>query len=298
VTTQTGAEDQLDAFVSKPEKPAIDWNLVQTATLEVTQSFHYEYPGPVEDLRQLLVLVPPDELPGQRLVSHVIGASPAAPVHEGFDRFGNRVSRLAFASLDRSLELSVWFVVRRWRAADARTPEISDVEAFLQASPLTEASPQLVAFAGEIAGNAPAGRLVETISSAVHRSLTYLTGSTGIETTAADAFGSRSGVCQDFSHVMIAVCKLLGLPARYISGHLLGEGAMHAWVEVLTPTGGSTEVWRAFDPTHDVRADLRYVTVARGRDFGDVSPTRGTFRAPYAGRLVSSSRTARLLSLT
>ena len=63
----------------------------------------------------------------------------------------------------------------------------------------------------------------------------YAHGVTGVKTTAAEAFALRQGVCQDYAHVMLALCRACGLPARYVSGHLLGEGGTHAWVEVLLP---------------------------------------------------------------
>jgi transglutaminase-like putative cysteine protease len=86
---------------------------------------------------------------------------------------------------------------------------------------------------------------------------------------------------------MLTLCRLCGLPARYVSGHLLGEGGTHAWVEVLLPdpTDPNRYLARPFDPTHGTEPGLNYVTVAVGRDYGDVAPTSGTYRAPYAGHL-------------
>ncbi len=101
-------------------------------------------------------------------------------------------------------------------------------------------------------------------------------------------------MCQDYAHCMLALCRLCGLPARYVSGHLLGEGGTHAWVEVLVPHPQDREALRAvaFDPTHDRRPGLRYVTVAVGRDYGDVPPTSGTFEGPYGGELTTHKRAA------
>jgi transglutaminase-like putative cysteine protease len=73
--------------------------------------------------------------------------------------------------------------------------------------------------------------------------------------------------------VLIAMCRHRGVAARYVSGHLIGEGASHAWVEVCDRPSGRV---LALDPTHDRATDLRYLTVAVGRDYGDVAPTRGT----------------------
>jgi transglutaminase-like putative cysteine protease len=134
--------------------------------------------------------------------------------------------------------------------------------------------------------------LVAGISNWVHHALVYQRGVTNVRTTAAEALALGRGVCQDYAHVMIALCRLCGIPARYVSGHLIGEGAMHAWVEVIVPRGARTSegVVLAFDPTHDRQTSMSYITVAIGRDYGDVSPTRGTFRAATAGSLSSTRR--------
>jgi transglutaminase-like putative cysteine protease len=93
---------------------------------------------------------------------------------------------------------------------------------------------------------------------------------------------TRRGVCQDYAHLMIACMRARGFPARYVSGYLrttpaegvaplIGADASHAWVAVYCPSGG----WVEFDPTNGVRANMNHITLAWGRDFGDVSPLRG-----------------------
>ena len=114
---------------------------------------------------------------------------------------------------------------------------------------------------------------------------------TGVHTTAGQALAAGHGVCQDYAHLMLALCRLLGIPARYVSGHLVGEGGgTHAWVEVLQPVPGQAVEILAWDPTHDRPADLRYLTVAVGRDYHDVAPVSGTYRGPDAGRLSAARR--------
>ena len=98
------------------------------------------------------------------------------------------------------------------------------------------------------------------------------------------------GVCQDYAHIMIALSRACGLAARYVSGHLLGEGGTHAWVkEIIADPGGSraAPVW-GFDPTHRRETTLSYLFVAAGRDFADVTPTSGRFLAPYIGTFTTS----------
>ncbi|MEP6988212.1 MAG: transglutaminase family protein, partial [Chloroflexota bacterium] len=88
---------------------------------------------------------------------------------------------------------------------------------------------------------------------------------------------------------MLAICRAAGLASRYVSGHLLGEGGSHAWVEVLLPDDNGLSAF-AFDPNNNRVPHLGYITVAVGRDYHDVSPTSGSFSAPYGGQLTCSKR--------
>src|SRR5258707_739892 len=94
----------------------------------------------------------------------------------------------------------------------------------------------------------------ERITYILRQRFCYEYGVTSVQTTAAQALAGGQGVCQDFAHVMLAVCHVIGLPARYVSGHLLGQGGTHAWVEVLTPQGKRATAI-AFDPCNGRRAD-------------------------------------------
>ena len=99
------------------------------------------------------------------------------------------------------------------------------------------------------------------------------------------------GVCQDYAHVMLALCRAARLPARYVSGHLFGEGGSHAWVEVVVRRPAAPAmVAVAFDPTHERRAEQGYFTVAVGRDYADVAPTSGTFEGKDPGVLSTLKR--------
>jgi transglutaminase-like putative cysteine protease len=88
------------------------------------------------------------------------------------------------------------------------------------------------------------------------------------------------GVCQDYAHIALAMLRELGVPARYVSGHLLGEGAPHAWIEMLLPDPDAPGALRVvpYDPTHRVTPGLNYITVAVGRDYADIAPTSGSFQ--------------------
>jgi transglutaminase-like putative cysteine protease len=279
----------------------IQWGSVQCATMEVRQSLSYEYPGPIEDLRQVLILIPPDQFGTQRLLHYELSVSPSARPRYGVDRFGNRICNLAIPRVESSLQFSIELRVERH--ADHTVPVASAHEAQMYSlpSPLTEPTPALHAALAEI--GTPGGKpvdLAERINDWVYHRITYTHGVTDVRTTAHDALQLRKGVCQDYSHLMIALCRLAGLPARYVSGHLLGEGAMHAWVQVLLPESdehGAPEFWHSFDPTHGRRAGMPYIAIAAGCDFGDVSPTRGSFRAPYSGQITAGKKEAGVISL-
>jgi len=123
----------------------------------------------------------------------------------------------------------------------------------------------------------------------VHSAISYEYGVTSVRTTAAEALAGGRGVCQDSAHVMLALCHLAGLPARYVSGHLLGQGGTHAWVEVITARAQDA-VAVAFDPCNGRRTGSGYVTVATGRDYADVAPTSGSYIGMSRGRLTTDRR--------
>jgi transglutaminase-like putative cysteine protease len=128
-----------------------------------------------------------------------------------------------------------------------------------------------------------------------HGAISYAHGVTSIATTAAEALAGGRGVCQDTAHIMIALCRATGLPARYVSGHLLGEGGTHAWVEVIVADAAGARAM-AFDPCHGRRAGRDYLTVATGRDYTDVAPTSGTYLGAARGTLTATKRVGVVLA--
>ena len=132
---------------------------------------------------------------------------------------------------------------------------------------------------------------VRQVMAGVHKDFEYVPKSTRVDSPIDDALRARKGVCQDFAHVMIAIVRRLGLPARYVSGYIaprasgdragLVASATHAWVEVLFPEVG----WLGFDPTNNSDAEGRHIRVAIGRDYADVPPTRGVFKGTSASQL-------------
>lgn len=124
-------------------------------------------------------------------------------------------------------------------------------------------------FAGDAASTIEA---FEELGRCIHRDMAYDPEATSVHTDAATAFAKRRGVCQDFAHIAIAVLRRAGVPARYVSGLAVGEGATHAWVQAHI--GGS---WHGFDPTRNTRVDESYLPLAVGRDWSDCPIERGSF---------------------
>jgi transglutaminase-like putative cysteine protease len=203
---------------------------------------------------------------------------------------GNTIVRIHAARVERSVEFHMTAILERIRGdATPLLPAsvLADPRLVLPTR-LTAADDRLRTLAADLAGHGENGLdLAERICAEVHTAVTYEYGVTTVETTAAEALAGGRGVCQDTAHLMLALCHLVGLPARYVSGHLLGQGGTHAWVEVLVPRGSAASAV-AFDPCHGRRADNRYVTVATGRDYADVAPTSGSYIGAPGGRLTTS----------
>ena len=164
----------------------------------------------------------------------------------------------------------------------------------LDPSPLVPRLPAVLAMAGPFRPADPLDSFeaVRKMSEMIYHDFAYRQGVTDVHTTVAQIVENRRGVCQDFAHLLIGLCRAIDIPARYASGYIVvngetegaptrGSDASHAWVEAFTPTHG----WRGFDPTNNLVANDRYVKIAIGRDYKDVPPTRGTYQGGGTERL-------------
>jgi transglutaminase-like putative cysteine protease len=142
---------------------------------------------------------------------------------------------------------------------------------------------------------------VDAASKTIHDKFSYVKGATHVNSSIEHSLEIGAGVCQDFAHLLLGVVRMRGLPARYVSGYLVPNGAAnpgarqeeviggqasHAWTEVLFPGSG----WIGFDPTLGKPAGLRHVRVAYGRDYGDVAPLRGVYKGHAGQRLAVDVR--------
>ncbi|WP_055409156.1 MULTISPECIES: transglutaminase family protein [unclassified Frankia] len=284
-------------------------------TYRVAQRFRYTYDGDATDLVHRLVVVPPNRHGDQTVRdARLVVSSDAARTtwRRGADGTRSAVVRLDRVPprLDFDVTVTIDRIVggaRPWLRATALAGR-----RLLDATPLTVPDAALTAAARALATDDPVAT-ARRFCGWVHSRIRYVPGSTDVTTTAAQALAGGSGVCQDQAHVMLALCRAAGLPARYVSGHLVGDGPSHAWVEVVMSGGVADGVPRtgtgagvgaaagaagwepgalavAYDPCHDRLADLRYVTVAVGRDYSDVAPTSGWYTGAGRGTLTASQR--------
>jgi transglutaminase-like putative cysteine protease len=277
------------------EGAPIDWSSARRASYLITQSFRYEYPSPIRDLNHRLVVIPPERFGDQRRLRHWVSAGIDGVRFENRqDRFGNVIVDAFAPRVSSAIEFLAEISVERSSAEANRLPNGWHGDSYLlEPSRLTAADARIDRAAGELGETAAWGlELADRINDWVYQSMTYKGGFTGVRTTAAEALALGCGVCQDYAHIMLAVCRSAELPSRYVSGHLVGQGGTHAWVEVILPVGdgtGDAVAW-AFDPTHASRGGLEYVTIAVGADYSDVAPTSGTYVSRAVGHLVTHKR--------
>jgi transglutaminase-like putative cysteine protease len=272
---------------------------------DVRLALHYDYQGVVHGDRHL-IRVAPVSIPGQqRVIAASLSIDPPPHAQESFvDFFGNQVTTIAYTGYHDRLDVRLAarvFVDDDTPRADL-SPDLNglrrDLAAtlaldgasphhFLAPSPRIAASPEIAAYAGQSVQRAGSvWSIAMDLCRAIHRDFLYDKTSTNVDTPPLEAFRLRTGVCQDFVHIMIACLRSLGVPAAYVSGFLRtsppdgqprleGADAMHAWVRVWC---GQHVGWLGFDPTNAILAGADHITIGHGRDYSDVSPIVGVLR--------------------
>jgi transglutaminase-like putative cysteine protease len=265
--------------------------------LDIRYLTRFVYPTPVWE-SQNSVRACPIDTDDQRLISYTLDVEPEAEIQSYVDRWGTRVD--TFGVLDPHTELlvtasaSVETGPRPEPGSGATVLDVYDENRdgrlwlFLRSSRHTEWSgPVVDAAAGVVAGSSDLVSAVRDIMSIVNARLEYRPGATAIGVKPEAVWSQRGGVCQDHAHLMIAMLRSQGIPARYVSGYFYasdvssggtpptGEVTVqtHAWVEVWVPGFG----WWGIDPTNDQPAGERHVIVGQGRDYDDVLPMRGVY---------------------
>ena len=275
--------------------------------LQVTHHTRYDYLPAVETAQHMAYLQPLDTAQ-QQLLSHQLDISPTpASLSRTTDVYGNSRCFFSLQTPHRVLDVVSRSVVATQPSVAPRSSmpwetarelfryrsggQFDAASDFVFASPFVPRDAEFVAYARP--SFAPGRALLAAATDLMrrmHADFIYESQSTQVNTPALQALAQRKGVCQDFAHILIACLRSLGLPARYVSGYLLtqpapglarlrGSDASHAWAAIYVPDLPEGQRWCELDPTNDRigwhSPGEDYVTLATGRDFGDVSPMRG-----------------------
>ncbi|MBX3580464.1 MAG: transglutaminase family protein [Rhizobiaceae bacterium] len=272
---------------------------------DIRLNLHYDYNRAAGGSRHHVHVVP-QTIPGiQRVIASSLAFSPSPSERSDFvDFFGNAVTSVAFREIydeldirmsarvsvsrpEIRLDVSPALVDLAEEVASVRSLDPQAPHHFLAASDFVDLDPAIGAYAREnLSAAASVTGIAYDLCNRIHAEFIYDGDATTVATKAADAFAMKRGVCQDFSHVMIAGLRSLGIPAGYVSGFLRtipppgkerleGADAMHAWVKVWC---GREAGWQEFDPTNGMRASNDHITVGYGRDYSDIAPIVGVLK--------------------
>lgn len=246
--------------------------------LHIRHETLYRYDRPVKHSVQSLRLTPRTEA-GQRVLAWTL----AAPGHHSqqVDAHGNVMHLLTIDEPHEEIHITVSGTVETEEvpeSAPSNRGRLSPL-VYLPDTSLTRTDDELAEFAATHGVSEPGRDDAMSLALAVRGAMDYVSGATEVSDTAAHAFSLKRGVCQDHAHVMIACCRSLGVPARYVSGYLLTARddhiASHAWVDVWL---ARHERWLSIDVTNGVPGGLQHCRLAVGRDYLDACPVRGVRR--------------------
>lgn len=246
--------------------------------LKISHSTRYQYESPVNYGLQELRLTPLSS-DGQKVVNWGIALDGAKKEASFTDQHGNMVWLVSFSGGRHEIEVACSGEVETEDTAGVVGPHrgYAPLWHFQQSTRLTQPGPELRKLVKAIgAVRDDAIPFLHDLSSAILDQVRYETGRTTSDHTAEDALADGVGVCQDHSHIFIAAARLLGFPARYVSGYLLlddreHQDASHAWAEAHIQGLG----WVGFDISNGISPDARYVRVATGLDYTDAAPVSG-----------------------
>lgn len=277
----------------------------------VTHTTRYDYAQPVSLSHNIVRLHPRNHGP-QSCLEHRININPApATRSDQLDYFGNYCDYFCLQQSHRELTITAHSEVEVKAGSRAGLPDGAPWEQvrdevryassagtvfareFTFDSPRAARSDELTDYARPSFPKArPLLEAVMDLTQRIHKDFKFLPGSTNVNTPVLEVLNMRKGVCQDFTHLQISCLRSMGLAARYVSGYLVttpppgqkrlaGADVSHAWVSVFSPADG----WVDFDPTNGLVPSDGHITVAWGRDYGDVGPIRGILVGGWRHRL-------------
>ena len=255
----------------------------------------YEYDRPVkESVNEIRIYPVLDN--EQELLYHQVNITSNPDVLEIYDYWNNRTGMFNLIFPHQELVIESKLIIRTLRSGTMVQNsngsfkelhnEVSNSLVLLELCCIEEPflSNEIRAITDEIKKpEQPVAAFVEACSNYIFEKFRYIKGITNIQTTLGEILKLRSGVCQDFAHIMLELLRSNQVPCRYVSGYICpnkdgmrGEGATHAWVEAWLPENG----WAGIDPTNNVWVTGNHVKLAIGRNFNDCSPVKGTFKGP------------------
>lgn len=279
--------------------------------LRLTHETAYAYVGMATESHNEVRLMPlTDE--DQSCLEFRITVTPAAKVFS-YEEPGGAVHHFGIRRPHDSLRICAEALVETRRANPFAGLELGDARwnfyraceeshaEFLSVSPYVVPIVPAVELARTVRTQSDGSILgfLRDLSRRLKREFSYDPDVTHVHTHVSEVFQAKAGVCQDFAHAMLACLRSQGMPCRYVSGYLLagdgirGEQATHAWIECLLPSGR----WIGIDPTNDLLANDHYIKVHWGRDYSDVSPTRGVYVGFRTSRLDVSVRVQKAYEL-
>lgn len=248
----------------------------------------YRYDEPATHSTQYLRLTPQDS-DGQRVLEWRLNLP--VPAFTCTDGFGNLLLVLTLDMPHTEIRIQATGIVET-DAGERMSFSDADPRPYLRSTPLTAPSPAMVEFAERFRTAEVGLAEVESLAHAVHAYLAYDPDATGAGTSAIEAFALARGVCQDHTHIFLACCRHLGVPARYVSGYVHSSGhrqdehqASHAWAEAWIG-----DRWWSFDVVNRCRAYEAHLKLAVGRDYMDACPVRGVRRGGGTERLWADVR--------
>ena len=246
-------------------------------TLNFSFSTKLTFDDYVHDHSFALRIIPPDT-ESQKIISCSLNISPSVITKQTVDAFGNNVTAGYIQGDHRFLD----FDIKGTAEVDSSKHSTFLMPCYLYQSEFTAPDEKLIKFYSELKGNyseKPAEKAV-FFSDILSDLIEYKKGVTTTATTAAEAFAMRAGVCQDFSHILISLLRMDGIPARYIAGLAFCDGETHSWVEYWTG-----DHWEGIDPANNCTVNDDYLVISMGRDFRDCAIDRGVMFGRYTQQL-------------
>ncbi|MEP6846895.1 MAG: transglutaminase family protein [Panacibacter sp.] len=260
----------------------------------------YEYDRPVRESVNEIRIVPYKDN-DQKIESQKITVTSNPDIQYFTDYWGNKAGVFSVLQLHSNLTIESQLVVnnnassqshinfqtgfdqlKKEKSSNLRLLELSNTDTIKNQAAINEIVQTILGDGKSVA------LVVSRCAEYIFQYFSYIKGITNIETTVDEILAHRSGVCQDFAHLMLQILGTLKIPSRYVSGYICpnkngmrGEGATHAWVDAHIPGYG----WAGIDPTNNVWVTNNHVKLAVGRHFNDCSPIKGTFKGPAKQKL-------------